>query len=120
MSIQKQRYIKVHNQKISEYFSEYYKISLGILVLASTTMVSITGCASGAGNGAWIGAGTGAFFGSLFGGRRGAVAGAAIGGISGAAIGAHEDEKARRRYFYERDRRRYYYERDSYDRYYYR
>jgi surface antigen len=75
------------------------KLQLTTIVIASTAMIMMTGCATKAGTGAAIGAGGGALLGSAVGGGRGAAVGAALGGVSGAAIGANEDRKDRERYY---------------------
>jgi len=75
------------------------KLNLTVLVLASASMIALTGCYSKAQRGAAVGAGTGALVGSAVGGSRGAATGAAIGGVAGAAIGHNEDRKDRRRYY---------------------
>ena len=84
------------------------KLQMATLILASTSMILVTGCATKTGTGAAVGAGTGAVLGGLVGGHRGAAVGAAIGGVSGAAIGANEDRKDRERRYY-RDERGYTY-----------
>jgi len=77
------------------------KIKLLVLVVASTGLISLTGCATKAENGALIGAGTGALLGQAIGGNTGAtVIGAGVGAIAGAAIGDNEDRKDRARYRY--------------------
>ena len=86
------------------------KLQLATLVVASTVMISMTGCVSTGsqtGDGALIGAGTGAVLGQVIGGNTGStLAGAAIGGLAGAAIGNNEEKKNRRYY---RDNRGYTY-----------
>ena len=84
------------------------KLQMATLILASTSMILVTGCATKTGTGAAVGAGTGAVLGGLVGGHRGAAVGAAIGGVSGAAIGANEDRKDRESRYY-RDERGYTY-----------
>lgn len=77
------------------------KIKLTLLVLASSSLILFTGCASKAESGALIGAGTGALLGQAIGGNTGAtVIGAGVGAIAGAAIGDNEDRKDRERYRY--------------------
>jgi len=92
------------------------KLHLATLIVASASMILMTGCATKTGTGAAVGAGTGAVLGGIVGGGRGAAVGAALGGVTGAAIGANEERKDRRYYRDERgatyyignDGRRYY------------
>ncbi len=92
------------------------KLHLATLIVASTSMILMTGCATKTGTGAAVGAGSGAVLGGIVGGGRGAAVGAALGGVTGAAIGANEERKDRRYYRDERgatyyigsDGRRYY------------
>ena len=67
------------------------------LVIASSSLLLLSGCATKAETGALIGAGTGAVVGSAVDGKGGAVIGAGLGAIAGAAIGGHEDRKDRER-----------------------
>jgi len=77
------------------------KIHLTLLVVASSSLILFTGCASKAENGALIGAGTGALLGQAIGGNTGStVIGAGVGAIAGAAIGENEDRKDRQAYRY--------------------
>ena len=77
------------------------KINLTLLVLASSSLILFTGCATKAENGALIGAGAGALLGQAIGGNTGStVIGAGVGAIAGAAIGENEDKKDRQRYRY--------------------
>ena len=77
------------------------KINLTLLVLASSSLILFTGCATKAENGALIGAGSGALIGQAIGGDTGStVIGAGVGAIAGAAIGGNEDRKDRERYGY--------------------
>ena len=70
------------------------KLNLLLLSIASVGLITLTGCASKAENGALIGAGTGALLGQAIGGNTGAtVIGAGVGAIAGAAIGDNEDRK---------------------------
>ena len=72
-----------------------------IFVIASTGLISLTGCATKAENGALIGTGTGALIGQALGGNTGStVIGAGVGAIAGASIGENEDRKDRYRYGY--------------------
>jgi len=86
------------------------KLHLTTLALASTAIISMTGCVSTGsqtGDGALIGAGAGALLGQAIGHNTGStLAGAAIGGLAGAAIGNNEEKKNRRYY---RDSRGYTY-----------
>ena len=86
------------------------KLHLATLVIASTSMILMTGCVSTGsqtGDGALLGAAGGALVGQAIGGNTGAtLAGAAIGGLAGAAIGNNEEKKSRRYY---RDSRGYTY-----------
>jgi len=86
------------------------KLQLVTLFIASTAMISMTGCVSTGsqtGDGALIGAAGGALLGQAIGGNTGStLAGAAIGGLAGAAIGNNEEKKNRRYY---RDSRGYTY-----------
>ena len=96
------------------------KTYLTSLVVASTSLILMSGCASTGSqttDGALIGAGTGALLGQVVGGNTGStLVGAAIGGVAGAAIGNNEEKKNRRYYRDERgytyyignDGRRYY------------
>ena len=84
------------------------KLQMATLIVASTSMILMTGCATKTGTGAAVGVGTGALLGGIVGGSRGAAVGAALGGVSGAAIGANEDRKDRERMYY-RDERGYTY-----------
>jgi len=96
------------------------KLHLTTLLIASTSMILMTGCVSTGsqtGDGALLGAAGGALVGQAIGGNTGAtLAGAAIGGLAGAAIGNNEEKKNRRYYRDERgytyyvgnDGRRYY------------
>ena len=81
------------------------------LMIASTTVILMTGCASTGTSmttdGVVIGAASGALIGSAVNGTNGALAGAAIGGLAGGAIGYNEEQKARRQYY--RDSRGYVY-----------
>jgi len=77
------------------------KFNLYLLVITSIGLISLTGCATKAENGALIGAGTGALIGQAIGGDTGStVIGAGLGAIAGAAIGENEDRKDRQRYAY--------------------
>jgi uncharacterized protein YcfJ len=79
------------------------KLHLATLVIASASMILMTGCANKTQSGAAIGAGTGAILGQVIGGNTAStLAGAAIGGLAGGAIGHHEDKKDRRYYKDER------------------
>ena len=70
------------------------KLHLTIALVASASMVLMTGCANKTQSGAAIGAGTGAVLGQIIGGNTGAtLAGAAIGGLAGGAIGHNEQKK---------------------------
>ncbi len=87
------------------------KLHLATLIVASTAMISMTGCASTGTSqttdGALLGAAGGALVGQAIGGNTGStLAGAAIGGLAGAAIGNNEEKKNRRYY---RDSRGYTY-----------
>jgi len=74
------------------------KIKLLVLIVTSIGLLSLTGCATKAENGALIGAGTGALLGQAIGGDTGStVIGAGVGAIAGAAIGGNEDRKDRER-----------------------
>jgi osmotically inducible lipoprotein OsmB len=96
------------------------KLHLTTLLIASTSMILMTGCVSTGsqtGDGALIGAAGGALVGQAIGHNTGStLAGAAIGGLAGAAIGNNEEKKSRRYYRDERgytyyigsDGRRYY------------
>jgi uncharacterized protein YcfJ len=88
------------------------KLHLTTLVIASTSMILMTGCVStgsSAGDGAVIGAGSGALIGQMIGGNTGAtLAGAAIGGLAGGAIG-HNEGKKRNRVYYRDERGATYY-----------
>jgi outer membrane lipoprotein SlyB len=65
-----------------------------VLVVASIGIITLTGCATKAENGALIGAGTGALLGQAVGGNTGStIIGAGLGAIAGAAIGNNEDQK---------------------------
>ena len=77
------------------------KINLYMLIFASAGLITLTGCATKAENGALIGAGTGALLGQAIGGNTGStVIGAGVGAIAGAAIGENEDRKDAQRYRY--------------------
>lgn len=93
------------------------KLQLATLVVASTAMISMTGCVSTGsqtGDGALVGAAGGALVGQMVGGdTKSTLAGAAIGGLAGAAIGNNEEKKNRRYY---RDSRGATYYVDSYGR----
>ena len=65
------------------------------LIIASCSIIFITGCSTKAGTGALVGGGAGAVVGGIVGGSRGAAIGTAVGSVSGAAIGANEDRKDR-------------------------
>lgn len=86
-------------------------LNIKTLILASVSVIAMTGCASTGTSmttdGAVIGAASGALIGSAVNGRNGALAGAAIGGLAGGAIGYNEEHKYRRRYY--RDSRGYTY-----------
>ena len=74
------------------------KFNLYLLVIASIGLISLSGCATKAENGALIGAGAGALLGQAIGGNTGStVIGAGVGAIAGAAIGENEDKKDRQR-----------------------
>jgi uncharacterized protein YcfJ len=74
---------------------------LVVSVVSIGLLLSLTGCATKAENGALIGAGSGALLGQAIGGDTGStVIGAGIGAIAGAAIGGNEDRKDRERYRY--------------------
>jgi len=93
------------------------QLQLATLVVASTAMISMTGCVSTGsqtGDGALVGAAGGALVGQMVGGdTKSTLAGAAIGGLAGAAIGNNEEKKNRRYY---RDSRGATYYVDSYGR----
>ena len=78
------------------------KLQWATLVVASTAMISMTGCVSTGsqtGDGAVVGAAGGALLGQMVGGdTKATLAGAAIGGLAGAAIGNNEEKKNRRYY----------------------
>jgi len=75
------------------------KLNLTLLVVASSSLIALTGCANKTQSGALIGAGTGALVGQVVGGNTGAtIIGAGVGAIAGAAIGNNEDKKDRNRY----------------------
>ena len=77
------------------------KINLYMLIIVSVGLITFTGCATKAENGALIGAGTGALLGQAIGGDTGStVIGAGVGAIAGAAIGENEDRKDAQRYRY--------------------
>lgn len=69
------------------------RFNLTIVVLASASLMLITGCANKTQTGAVVGAGTGALIGHAVGGNNAAWAGAAIGGVGGALIGNNEDQQ---------------------------
>jgi len=72
------------------------RIDLLLMIVASVSLISFTGCATKTQSGAAIGAGTGALLGQAIGGNTGAtILGAGVGAIAGAAIGQNEDNKDR-------------------------
>ncbi len=87
------------------------KIQMTTLVLASISLIGMTGCMeTGAEQGALIGAGGGALLGQAIGGdTKSTMIGAALGGITGAAIGDYQDKQHPNRQYY----------RDQYGRTYY-
>ena len=79
------------------------KLHLTTLIVASASMILMSGCASTGTSqttdGALIGAAGGALVGQAIGGNTGStLAGAAIGGLAGAAIGNNEEKKNRKYY----------------------
>jgi len=87
------------------------KLQLATLLVTSTSLILMTGCASTGTSqttdGALLGATGGALVGQAIGhNTRSTLTGAAVGGLAGAAIGNSEEKKSRR---YHRDNRGYTY-----------